>query len=76
MKESVNVDVMRLEPRPGDLYVLCSDGLSGMVRDDAIITGVGESTDDLEAACQNLIAKANANGGNDNVTVVLVGFYE
>jgi protein phosphatase len=70
----VIVDVKKLDPRPNDIYLLCSDGLSGMVSDDEILQGVGDNADDLERACQTLIAKANANGGVDNVSVVLVKF--
>ncbi len=76
MKDSVTVDVIKLEPRPGDVFLLCSDGLSGMVDSQAIYDSVRECGEDLEKAAQSLIAKANANGGVDNVTCVLVGFYE
>ena len=76
MKDSVTVDIRRLEPKAGEVYVLCSDGLSGMISDESILSGVQEAGDDLEKACQNLISEANAAGGADNVTVVLVGFYE
>ena len=76
MKDVVTVDILELHPRAGDIYLLCSDGLSGMVDDEGILAGVLEAEDDLEKGCQTLIAKANANGGTDNVTVVLVGFGE
>ncbi len=76
MKESVTVDVHRVEPKPGDTYLLCSDGLSGMITDEDIRQTVHEGKDDLERICQSLIAKANANGGTDNITVVLVAFSE
>lgn len=76
MKETVAVDVNRLDPRPSDVYMLCSDGLSGMVSDDEILTTVLESGEDYEKSCQDLVAKANAAGGIDNVTVVIVGFSE
>jgi serine/threonine protein phosphatase PrpC len=76
MKETVVVDVHRLDPKPGDIYLLCSDGLSGMVPDPSILDALKESGDDLERGCQTLIARANANGGIDNITVVLVQFLE
>ncbi len=76
MKDTVVVDIKKLDPKPNDVYAICSDGLSGMVPDDQILQGVSENLDDLERACQTLIAKANANGGVDNVTVVLVKFSE
>jgi PPM family protein phosphatase len=76
MKETVTVDVHRIEPRTGEIYLLCSDGLSGMVNPDGIIEAVKEGKHDLEKICQLLIAKANANGGADNITCVLVEFSE
>jgi protein phosphatase len=74
MKDSVAVDVGRDAPEDGDVFLLCSDGLSGMVPDEQILEVCSRSGDDLEAACEGLIAEANRNGGHDNVTVVLVGF--
>jgi PPM family protein phosphatase len=73
MKDQVQVDVTRLEPRAGDIFLLCSDGLSGMVSDEYIAQVLTEQPD-LETACQTLIDTANANGGTDNVTCVLARF--
>ncbi len=70
MKDPVAVDVVRDEFRPGDLYLLCSDGLSSMVADERI-EQILQRTEDLERAVQQLIDTANAAGGTDNVTVVL-----
>ena len=75
MKDDVAVDLIPVIPRVNDIYLLCSDGLSGMISDEVIWSSVRENRDDLEKACQDLIAKANAAGGTDNVTAVLVGFY-
>jgi protein phosphatase len=74
MKDTVAVDIRRVDPRPGDAYVLCSDGLSGLVSAESIAASIVENRPDLEKACQSLIAKANAAGGIDNITVVLVEF--
>jgi protein phosphatase len=76
MKDTVNVDVQRIEPKVGEVYLLCSDGLSGMVDPPSILESVRECKGDLEKTAQALIAKANANGGVDNITVVLVEFCE
>ena len=76
MKSSVTVEVRRLSPRAGDVYLLCSDGLCNMVADQEMLASVHESGRDLEKACQTLIAKANVAGGQDNITVVLVEFSE
>jgi protein phosphatase len=70
MKDTVQVDVSRIEPQDGDVFLLCSDGLSGMVPDPAIADVLTKQRD-LTAACAQLIDLANANGGNDNVTCVL-----
>jgi len=74
MKDSVAVDVHKCAVRPGDVYLLCSDGLSGMISDAEILKVVQGAQGDLERACRELIAAANSNGGQDNITVVLVEF--
>jgi protein phosphatase len=72
MKDTVAVDVVSLEPRPGDVFLLCSDGLSGEVEDDRMRDILIEAGADLEAACDSLIQEACDNGGKDNVTAVIV----
>ena len=68
---SVTPDASEVETRAGDVYLLCSDGLTGMVPEDEIRDIVAKN-DDLEAACQSLIDTANERGGLDNVTAILV----
>ena len=70
MKDSVKVDLLLDQPKPGDVYLLCSDGLSGPVTD-AEIQEITTSTNELRTACAKLIERANANGGPHNVTVVM-----
>lgn len=65
----VDVDTRRLPS--GALVLLCSDGLWGLVPDDRIISIVRQHTS-LQTACEALVAAANAAGGPDNITVVLV----
>jgi PPM family protein phosphatase len=72
MKESVKVDTWFDAPRSGDVFLLCSDGLSGEVADDKIIEIYGAHSSDLQTACHELIQEANRNGGHDNITIVLV----
>lgn len=72
MKETVQVDVHQEEPEVGDIYLLCSDGLNGMVTDAAMRTILIENRKDLEAGAEQLIQAANAGGGTDNITVILV----
>ncbi len=71
MAPDVVVDLLTTEARPGDTYLLCSDGLNGMLTDEEISSICTES-DDLDAVCDELISRANAAGGNDNTTVVMV----
>lgn len=71
MQEQVAVDVGSFEAQAGDLYLLCSDGLSGMVDDDELCD-LALSSDDLEETCRRLVNTANEHGGEDNITVVLV----
>jgi len=69
MKDSVQVDV-RIHPiEDGDIFLLCSDGLSGMISDDHIQKLIADSSS-LEGAVSELIAEANNAGGNDNITVL------
>lgn len=71
MQEHVAVDLQGDDAQPGDTYVLCSDGLSGMIEDTEILEVV-TSTNDLEEACRRLVALANEHGGEDNITALIV----
>jgi PPM family protein phosphatase len=64
----------RIRIKKGDVLLLCSDGLSGKLRNDEIRQIVADSKQDLGAACTALIAEANNRGGEDNITVVLARF--
>lgn len=69
---SVSPDASEIEVRKGDVYLLCSDGLTGMVPEEEILRVVTQNSDDLEQACQKLIDTANERGGLDNITAVLI----
>src|SRR5688572_22073121 len=71
MQDQVAVDIQSDDAQLGDIYVLCSDGLSGMVEDSEILGAVLESPD-AEAACRRLVALANEHGGEDNITALIV----
>jgi protein phosphatase len=75
MQDSVVVDLVPDQPQPGDRYVLCSDGLSGMVSDAQMLEVVSKAPD-VESAARELVRLANEHGGEDNITVVVVGFSE
>jgi len=74
MKDTVQVDVGKVEPQENDIFMLCSDGLSGMVPDGQI-QEVLQTQLDLDRACSQLIDLANAAGGNDNVTCILTRYH-
>jgi serine/threonine protein phosphatase PrpC len=57
---------------PGDIVVLCSDGLNSMISDEQIEKLILEGAGDVEKICNDLINAANERGGHDNVTVVVV----
>jgi protein phosphatase len=64
----------RVEPvRPGESFVLCTDGVHGQVNDAEILDIVNRNGDDFRAACAQLIALANERGGKDNSTALVVG---
>jgi serine/threonine protein phosphatase PrpC len=69
----VSPDAREIELKRGDVYLLCSDGLTGMVPEQEILRLVKESDGNLEEACKKLIDLANENGGLDNVTAILIG---
>ena len=67
----VDVDVFSVEARSGDIFLLCSDGLSTMVDADSIAELVERNRGSLQAATRALIKAANDGGGEDNITAVL-----
>jgi protein phosphatase len=66
----VDVDTLRVEARAGDIFLLCSDGLTTLVDDEAILRIVEDRRDDLDAAADALVKTANRGGGDDNITVI------
>jgi protein phosphatase len=70
VEANVEVDVLQHELEPGDVYLACSDGLTGMVRD-VVIAETLAMFSSLAQAAEMLIELANAAGGKDNITVVL-----
>jgi protein phosphatase len=68
----VEIDAQSVDVRPGDLFLLCSDGLTTMVGDEDIL-GILAAAPTLDDAARELVRAANTGGGEDNVTVVLFG---
>ena len=70
IERSVNLEMHEHGTQPGDLYLLCSDGLSEMVSDAQLSTVLLQNCSLAEKALL-LVAMANDNGGRDNISVVL-----
>ena len=69
--EHVEVDVQEMETLPGDVYLLCSDGLNDMVNDEEIRLTLSKYSANLSHAAHELVRLANEGGGKDNISVVL-----
>jgi serine/threonine protein phosphatase PrpC len=70
--EDPEVDVTEIEPRPGDRYLLCSDGLFSVVGDAEIAQILGDKERSLQDIAVALITAANAGGGPDNITALVL----
>lgn len=70
MRAEVHVALGRLGLRRGDVFLLCSDGISGKVDDDEMLNVLNEEPD-LHASCRRLIDLANERGGDDNSTIII-----
>lgn len=71
----VTADVRLQSLQGGDLILLCSDGLTSMVADASIEAALAQaSPGQLQATCEKLVAQANAQGGKDNITILLAAF--
>ncbi len=66
----VDVDGFTIEAEDGDVFLICSDGLSDMVSDEEILELLHQNRDDLDKAVKALVAAANRGGGEDNITAV------
>jgi serine/threonine protein phosphatase PrpC len=70
-RPDVLVDLTSIEVRPGDVFLLCSDGLNTMLSDEQIHATLMGHRQNPETACRALVEEANRHGGEDNVTVVV-----
>lgn len=74
-EEKVNVETYEMQVNSGDAFVICSDGLSGMVDDLAMLEIIQQSLfgqHDAKRTVQELVSRANQNGGDDNITAIVV----
>lgn len=72
----VDVETLRRIPEPGDLFILCSDGLSNKLTPKEMNMILMETADDLEKGGNALIERAKKNGGEDNITAILVRYHD
>ena len=71
MQPYVEVELNKVDVKEGDLYMLCSDGLSGASEDNEILEIIKDSGPNLSLMCKKLVELANSKGGDDNITVVV-----
>jgi len=71
---NVEIDLAEITVSPGDRLLLCTDGLTRMVPDEALAAALDRFRGEPQQACDHLIDAANNNGGPDNITVVIVEF--
>jgi len=74
-EKDVNVEIYQMDVQIGDCFLVCSDGLSGLIEDPMILEIVQKhlfEEGDIQKVVDELIAMANANGGDDNITSVMV----
>lgn len=72
LKDYVEVETQVVKKKDGDLFLMCSDGLTDLVEDWIISEVLAGSEHNLPEACKTLIELANRNGGTDNITIMLV----
>jgi serine/threonine protein phosphatase PrpC len=73
---TVEIDAFSVDAKPGDLYLVCSDGLTDMLTEEEVEEVIAESKADPAQTAKALVAAANERGGEDNITVVLFEMVE
>jgi len=71
IEEQVQIDVQEDVALVGDIYLLCSDGVTDMVDDELILSTLLENSNDLKKAASELVREANEHGGKDNISAIL-----
>ncbi|HEX6464892.1 MAG TPA: Stp1/IreP family PP2C-type Ser/Thr phosphatase [Vicinamibacterales bacterium] len=67
-----DIDIVEITPEPRDRFLLCSDGLSGVVSREEIEQVLGDPALSLDQICEHLVAAANEGGGPDNITALVI----
>jgi serine/threonine protein phosphatase PrpC len=75
-RAAVRTDISQIRFAKGDMFLLCSDGLCGLVSDTDILKAANSCEEDINRLVRELIAKANEAGGNDNITLVVARIVE
>jgi serine/threonine protein phosphatase PrpC len=75
-EETVEIDAFSVDAKPGDLYLVCSDGLTDMLAEEEVEGVIANAESDPSKAAKALVAAANERGGEDNITVVLFEMVE
>ncbi len=70
VRENIEIDYRLIKVKPGDIFILCSDGLCGFADDDEIFEAANKQREDMNRIVDDLIQMANDRGGSDNVTVI------
>jgi protein phosphatase len=74
VRGEVDFDVTAHDLVPGDTVLLCSDGLTNMLEDDAILEIISRYDGHLAKTCDQLVDSANARGGRDNISAILLRY--
>ena len=72
IQPTVDVDVKELSVQPKDSFILCSDGLSDLVKEEEMLGAANKASSHLALACSEMIQMANLRGGKDNITILLI----
>ena len=70
--DNIEVDIDSIELCPGDILLLCTDGLTTMLSDEEILHIILKKKSNMQSAAEYLVKKAKDNGGTDNITAILV----
>ena len=70
--KEVKFDIAEHPLEHGDVILLCSDGLTGMLADERILAIISANIGDIEKACEQLVSEASAAGGRDNISAILI----
>ena len=76
VEETLAVEIQVFPVAPGDIYLLCTDGLSDLVENDAIELSLNEQHTDLNRSAKALVTLANEAGGRDNISIVLARIFD